>query len=361
MNFTIIGAGNGGIAIGARLLQLGAKVKLFEKFQSVIQPIIDNKNTVTLEEDDQQEILQFSLVTDNLKEAIQGSNYIFVVTPAFAHNEIALELSKMIENDQTVILNPGRTGGALVVKKILEDQGKPEVIVAEAETLLYACRKTSNTSVCIYGEKEKVGIASLPSIAIHKIVEDLTKYLPCFYSYPNVLYTSFNNIGAIFHPAPFLLNIGKVDRKENFKYYHEGISPYIAAFLEQLDKERVEIARKFSIPVPTAEEWVKESYNVKGTGLYEVIQANSHYHDIFAPTDINSRYVHEDIPMSLVPLSELARTVKVKTPYMDTIIDLACTLYKKDFRAEGRTLTEMGLENHFESIHKTINNHFSTI
>lgn len=361
MNFTIIGAGNGGLAIGARLIQLGANVKLYEKFQTIIQPIIENKNTVTLEKDAQQEILQFSLVTNNLEEAIQDSNYIFVVTPAFAHKELALELSKFIKKDQTIILNPGRTGGALVVKKILEEHGKHEVVVAEAETLLYACRKTSNTNVCIYGVKEKVGIASLPSIAIHKIVEDLTTYFPSLYSYPNVLYTSINNIGAIFHPAPFLLNIGKVDRKENFKYYHEGISPHIAAFLEQLDKERIEIARKFSIPAPTAEQWVKESYNVEGNSLYEVIQANVHYHNIFAPTDINSRYVHEDIPMSLVPLSELARTVNVSTPYMDTIIDLASTLYKKDFRAEGRTLTEMGLENHFENIHKTINNHFSTI
>lgn len=361
MNITIIGAGNGGLAFGATLIKQGISVNLFDKFPTILAPIIENNNCVTLDKDGRKETLQFSSVTDNLEDAIRASKYIFVVTPAFAHKEIAAELAKCIKKDQVIILNPGRTGGALAVKKILEEKGKSGVVVAETETLLYACRKTSATDVCIYGVKDKVGVASLPANAINKIINDLSIYFPSFFPYSNVLFTSLNNIGAIFHPTPFLLNIGKIESKESFKYYHEGISPFIASFLEKLDEERLSIAKKFGVQLPAAKEWVEKSYGLTGNSLYDAIQSNLNYKDIFAPLDINSRYVLEDIPMSLVPLAELARVGSIETQYMNTIIDLASALYKRDFRKEGRSLEEMGLVESIESIQRLANNHFSII
>lgn len=359
MNIAIIGAGNGGLALGTSLLKQGVTVSLFDKFPEIINPIIENNNFVSLKRNGEQNILQFSLVTCDLKEAINDAQYILIVTPAFAHKEIAKDLSKLVKSDQILILCPGRTGGALEVKKIMEDAGKSEVVVAETETLLYACRKSSDTSVCIYGIKRKVGVASIPDTSIDTILQDLNKYIPNFFPYPNVFFTSLNNVGAIFHPTPFLLNIGKIERGERFKYYHEGISPFIASFLERLDEERITIGRKFSINLQSAKEWLEERYVLEGDNLYDVIQKNDNYKDIFAPTETKSRYVLEDIPMSLYPLTELARLVSVETPLMNSIIDLASVLYKKDFRVEGRRLTDMGIINNCEQIGQLINNRSS--
>lgn len=344
MEISILGAGNGGLAFGGTLIQQGATVKLFDKFHNILNPIINNNNYVTLKRNGRAENVRFHKVTHDLEAAIIDSKFIFVVTPAFAHKEIAGEIANFIKSDQVIILHPGRTGGALSVKKVLEEKGKSEITVVETETLLYACRKINATTVEIYGEKNKVGLASIPANAIHDVIKDISIYSPRFFPYSSVLFTSLNNIGSIFHPAPFLLNIGKVDRRENFKYYHEGISPFIASLLERIDKERVLIAEKFSIKIPSAKSWLEENYTIKGNSLYEVIQKNIYYENIFTPLDINSRYIFEDIPMSLYPLTELARVVSVETPHMDSIIDLACSIYNRDFREEGRNLMDMGLK-----------------
>ncbi|MGY3718077.1 NAD/NADP octopine/nopaline dehydrogenase family protein [Sutcliffiella cohnii] len=347
MKVTVIGAGNGGLALGGVLSNLGIEVKLYDKFNEVIEPIKNNGNSIKVITDYQTFTSQFNIVTTNLASAIEGSNYLLVVTPAFAHRELAQELTTCIKEDQRIILIPGRTGGAIEVRNILSKQNKHN-IVAETDTLFYACRKTNPTTVQIYGIKRNVGIGSIPASAIKNIVDDFSHYLPYLKPYENVLYSSLNNIGAIFHPTPFLLNIGNVDRKHEFTYYHQGITPFIASFLEEMDKERIAIASALSIQLPTAIDWVKENYNVIGKTMYEVIQANKNYGDILAPTDVFSRYTLEDIPMSLVPLTEIAKLLEVKTPYMNDIINLGSRLYKKDFRSEGRNLQLFGINSKTE-------------
>lgn len=355
MNIAIIGAGNGGLALGAHFLEKGAYVSLYDKFNSMIDPIIYNNNNITVRTTEGEKDLQFSMVTTDLQKAIHHADYIFIVTPAFAHKEIAANLTKYISKEQSVILCPGRTGGALVVKRIMEEAGHDEIVVAESDTLLFACRKSAPTSVSVYGVKSRVGLAALPSNAIDTVIRELRPFIPSFFAYPNVLFTSLNNIGAVLHPAPFLLNISKVENEGNFKYYYEGITPFIASFLERLDQERLSVAEHFAIKVPSTKEWLKERYCITGNTLYEVIQNNPYYKNINAPTEIESRYVMEDIPMSLIPLTELARVVSVKTPHMDSIIKLAVSFYKKDFLKESRSLKDMGLNTGKDSVKLIIN------
>lgn len=341
MNILIIGAGNGGLAFGAKLIANGHQVNLYDKFEQILRPIIENNNEITGEAD---RSLRFHLVTSQLEKAMQGVEMIFVVTPAFAHRSIALELSEYISDDHLVVLHPGRTGGALEVKHIFALNGKKETVVAEAETLLFACRKIGDTAIKIYGTKKSVGVAALPSSKSGLVVDKLNQLLPYFHNSSTVLKTSLSNIGSVFHPTPFLLNIGRVESKNRFKYYHEGITPSIAALLEQLDQERLSIAESFGITIPTALEWLNENYRLNGTSLYEAIQSNASYREIEAPQDVNSRYVLEDVPMSLVPLSEIGSVARVETPLMDAIIELASKTFNRDFRKKGRSLEQMGLK-----------------
>ena len=52
----------------------------------------------------------------------------------------------------------------------------------------------------------------------------------------------------------------------------------------------------------------------------------------------------EDVPMSLVPISELARIAGVPTPNIDAVIQLTSSIYQRDFRAEGRCAKNLGIE-----------------
>ena len=59
---------------------------------------------------------------------------------------------------------------------------------------------------------------------------------------------------------------------------------------------------------------------------------------------MNHRYVLEDVPTGLVPISYLGRLAGVETPAIDAVINMACQLYDCDFWSSGRNLGNLGLE-----------------
>jgi len=65
---------------------------------------------------------------------------------------------------------------------------------------------------------------------------------------------------------------------------------------------------------------------VDGANLYEQIQKVRAYEGIKGPTNLNTRYLFEDIPTGLVPLSCLGKALGVKTPTMDAVVELGSAL-----------------------------------
>lgn len=345
MKVTVIGAGNGGLAIASHLALKGHVVNLYSIFKKELEPII-LKGGIELSSLKEEGFAVLNKVTNDIKLAIDGADLIMVVTPANAHAKIAKDCAPYLKDDQVVILNPGRTGGALEFDKVLtEERIKNKPIIGEAQTLIYACRKISSTKVVIYGVKKSLSVASFPAKNMEKLVRVLNKAYPQFVPAINVLETSLNNIGAIFHPAPTILNSARIESGEKFDYYHEGITPVVATVLESIDRERLEVAKALKVKVQSAKEFLKESYEVEADSLYQAIQNNMAYKGVKAPTKINIRYLTEDIPMSLVPIASIGYQLGVPTPNIDSIIKIGSTMLKTDFRKLGRTVDKLGLNN----------------
>lgn len=341
----IIGAGNGGCAIGAYMAKCGVDVNLCDLFPSYLQGIIAAGGIdLTLNGETTHEKL--NLVTDNVKEAIKGVKLIMVVTPSFTHKMIADACYDALEDGQVVVLNPGRTGGALEFLNAIRNHGcKADITIAETQTLIYSCRRTGDSSVHIYGVKKEVTVGAFPANRTKDVLALLNVCYPQFTAAKNCLETSLSNIGALFHPTPVLLNIGRIESDKNgFKYYWDGISPSVSILVKEIDKERMAVAEAYNTKILSAEEWLMASYDTYGDNLFEMLQHNNAYGDIKAPGTIQARYVTEDVPMSLVPISELGRIAGVPTPNIDAVIQLTSAIYQKDFRAEGRSAKNMGIE-----------------
>ena len=85
-------------------------------------------------------------------------------------------------------------------------------------------------------------VAAIPAHQTVEVVQTLRKALPQFVPEDNVLKTSFNNIGAVFHPTITILNAGRIESTHGgFDYYIEGVTPSVALILEEVDKERAEL------------------------------------------------------------------------------------------------------------------------
>ena len=82
---------------------------------------------------------------------------------------------------------------------------------------------------------------------------------------------------------------------------------------------------------------------MEGTNLFEAMRNTPAYTSVLGPTSLNSRYIFEDLPTGLVPMTMLARTVGVPTPAMDAIVELLCIMTGIDYRSQGRTLERLGL------------------
>lgn len=341
--FAVVGAGHGGQAMAGYLANRGFHVNLLNKSLKRIQPLRD-QGGVHLSG----AVTGFGLlpvVTTDPATALRDVNVIMVVVPANAHGDVARQLAPYLTSDHTVILNPGRTGGVLEFVRVLQRVGGTEALVAEAQTFLLASRITGPGRVTIFGIKRRVSMAALPGHRTREVLDLIHRALPQFRPAVSVLETSLNNVGAIFHPAPTLLNAARIeDVGSDFEYYRIGISPAVARILEAMDAERLAIARAFGVHGLSARKWLAKAYGAKGPDLYTAIQDNAAYRGISAPVALDHRYLYEDIPTSLVPMAAFGRLAGVPTPTINTIVDLGCLVAGEDYWRTGRNLKKLGLK-----------------
>ena len=342
--FAVIGAGNGGQATAAHLALMGFKVNLYNRGKARIEHIQKNKGI---------EVTgminafgKLNKVTTNIKEAIEDVNIIMVVIPASGHEDIAQVCAPHLKDGQIVILTPGRTFGALeFINTVRKNGSDADIIIAETQTIIYTSRYKEGAKVEILAFKKRVPLAALPANRTEDVIKIMKGIYPQLVPAINVLKTGLDNIGAIFHPTPTLLNVGWIETpRTRFKYYYEAITPTVAKFLEAIDIERIDVAKAFGIEALSAKGWLYEAYGVRGKTLYEALQNNDKYRTIDAPTTLQHRYIFEDVPTGLVPIASLGDMLGVSTPNIKLIIQLASMLTGVDFWKNGRTVEKMGLK-----------------
>jgi len=344
--FTVIGTGHGGKAMAADLAAKGFHVNLYNRTPEHISEIVLRGEIQLERETGASCIGRLAVVTSDIAEALDGADVIMVVVPASGHRDIARSCAPHLRDGQIVILNPGRTGGALEFRQILNQANcTAGVIVAEAGTFIFASRSTGPAQARIFRRKNAVSLAALPAIHTGHVLEAVCEAYPQFIPAPDVLHTSLDNMGAVFHPALTLLNAGWIERtKGDFQFYVDGITRSTAQVLKVLDRERVTIAAALGVRARSALRWLKDAYSAEGKTLYEAIQANPGYQGIKAPRGLRHRYIFEDVPFSLVPLASLGTQFGVDTWAIDAMIRLACVIHGTNYYERGRTVEDMGLK-----------------
>lgn len=345
LKFAVLGAGHGGKALAAHLAIKGFSVNLYNRTLSRIKPIIKMRG-IELEG----EIKGFGrldIVTDDIESALGGADIIMVVVPANGHRPVAEKCAPFLKDGQIVVLNPGRTCGALEFLQALKESGNTnDVIISEAQTFIYASRGMGPATAKIFRIKQAIPVAAIPSEKTEEVVMKLNTAFPEFISGSDVIETSFNNMGAVFHPSITILNASRIESTlGNFQFYIEGVTQSVAKILEAVDSERVNIAEALECDnIYSAIDWLSMAYNVVEDNLFDAIHSNPGYVGIMAPRTTNVRYITEDVPMSLVPISEVGKKTGVGTPVIDSLIHIADSIFNKDFREIGRNLERLGMK-----------------
>lgn len=343
MKIALIGAGNGGQAIAGYLAMQGYDIALYDIVKEKIEEL-KRLGGIKLEG----RIGGFGklgCITTDIKEAVQGAEIIMVTTIANAHKAVAQNIAPFVVDGQVIILNPGRTCGALVFKQTLVESGcKARFYLAEAQTLVYACRIVQNGTVNIIGVKDEVLLSALPSKDTDYVLSKIKPLYPSFMKTTNVLRTSLENIGAMFHPCVLLFNAATIERNEVFWFYRD-MTEQVAAFIEKFDAERLAVGKAYGIDLLGVNEWIKFAYkDTDGDTLCERMRNNPAYHDIKSPSSIFTRQLTEDIPTGVLPIMELGRAAGVNTPLLESMIHICEALLGQDLHNNGRNLKNLGLE-----------------
>lgn len=331
----VCGGGHQGLSMVAHLALNGLNVSLWNRTAENIKEILDTGEIIC--NGIVNGVAKVAKVSSEISETI--SDFIMVATPSSAHKDVAKRLSPYVNKDTVIVLNPGRTFGAVEFAETLEENGVKEMPhIAETQTIVYTCRRNSKNGATIYALKNDVKIAALKSSDINYVMARMPE---CIYRYfkpvNSVAVTSLSNVGMVLHCAPVLMNIGWIEtEKTDFKYYYDGISKSVAGFLEKIDKERLAVALSLGYSIDSTAEWMKDVYGVDGDNIYDCIRNNESYREIDAPPTIRCRYIMEDIPNGLVPIEHLAKCMDIETPAITTTIDMACQVLDIDFRSTGR-------------------------
>jgi opine dehydrogenase len=285
--------------------------------------------------------------TTDVAEALDGATLIAVTTLNNDHRAVAEALAPRLRDGQTVCLMPGYVGGALELRRSLDQLGcRADVKLGEIDNFPFTGAILGPAAVRLASLKRRLHVAALPASDGPAVVELVRQALPPAALATSVFQTGLGTMNPILHVPGMLGNQGRLDAGEPFQFYGAGITPSVARVIDALDGERMALARAFGVEVPTIRGWLAGTYGLEGDDLYHLIQRlhREVFKDSPAPSTLDARYVTEDVPYGLVPTAELGRLAGVPTPIADALIAVASVALGRDFRREGRTLARMGLE-----------------
>lgn len=339
VDVTVIGGGHQGMTMAAHLSLFNIRVGLWNRTAEHIRHVMEERKIHLHGLYEQSPTIY--RVSDDIGEVL--SPIIMVTTPATAHRDIARLLAGYVDSKYMIVLNPGRTFGALEFVKELKDSGCSSLpLIAETQTIIYTCRRDIDNHVYLYAMKNGVQIAAVNGNTLEAISR-LPKIIRQHYSVAeSYLSMTLDNVGMVFHCLPVMMNVGWIEnRRTAFKYYYEGITPSVAGLLSKIDSEKAAVAKSIGVNIESAMSWLKRTYGSEGNDLYECLRNTKAYKDIDAPKTIHHRYLEEDVPHGFVPFESIAKFSGIRTPMISLVIDAANNLLNVDFRKTGRKYPEL--------------------
>jgi opine dehydrogenase len=197
----------------------------------------------------------------------------------------------------------------------------------------------------VHGRRGIVSLGVFPSERTDEVASGVDDRNPRIDVMPNVLAAGLSNPNPTLHCLGVLLSASRIEYSHGeFYYYEEGMTPHVCQAIEAIDAERLAIARRFGIELLS----LKDTYPAMGYGptgdtFWSVIRGVRALNGIKGPSQVDSRYLTEDVPIGLTIYAELGRQVGLAPVLMESVIHLTRALLGTDFGDAPRTLARCGL------------------
>ena len=348
MRVAVLGAGNGGVASAFDFAQHGHDVSLYappEFGGNVVA--VDQAGGITAS-GDLEGFAPIRYAGHDAAEAMAGAGLVVLVGPAYSTEPLAAVAGPHLTDGMAVLICPGSCAGAIAFKRAagleLDDE---RYVVGETSTLPYAVRVTEPGVVNVFLKLTTgVYIAGLPRAGTDRLYDLVRDVWPAVEKAESVLQTTLQNGNPVIHPAVTLLNAGLLERTGgDFLFYEEGVTESVGRLIEAVDKERLAIAAALRVTILSEPALgVMQGY-MREENYSTGYSTAPGFLGIGAQSQLDHRYLTEDVGYSLIFLADLAARIGVPTPTMDAVIAIASVVLARDFRREGvRTVSTLGLD-----------------
>ena len=344
MKVAVIGTGNSGCAHACMLKKNGHFVTLIKSSNAVHNEnfdIINKHGGITLLDTTQdnpiEEFFEIDVITTDISEGISGAECILVLTQSLQHLDLAKRVGHLLKPGQMVLIIPGNLGSLKFNKYLINK----DVVLAEGESTSFDARIYSPGKVQLLFRNERNAISFL--CKEHECY--LSKADELFGSYKylrtNVVETALHNPNLIVHTIGTIMSASRIELcKGEFWMYRESFSPSIWNLIEDLDMEKNHVIESFGgvgISYLDACKW----RNQKDLSLNsrEAFNRYAYSGAPKGPATLDTRYINEDVPMGLCLLENLGKLVNVNTPITSSLINIASSIRKTDFRSIAYTLS----------------------
>lgn len=315
-------------------------------------------------------IAQYEKVTTDVSEAIKGAGIIIIATPTAGHRPFFEKLIPHLEDGQVIHIFPDNYGSLLLRKMMREAGCTKKVIIGGWSSSPYGSRVDIKggvilPSIRVYYRAITLRGASLPSTDQEDFMESV-KYLPSMDGVntgngtvdgDTSLDIGFSNVNPILHCPGTILGVGTMENwgviygenKYDFSIYSHAYCPSISEVQYALYQEECAIAKEIGVGIQAFDkqqffsrenilgcEYMGDDYVIPFEEIDE-IQIGT------GPFTIHNRYITEDIPVGCHVYHELGKKFGVKTPVIDSMINLASVMVGRDFYETGYTLDYLGI------------------
>lgn len=310
------------------------------------------------------------MVTESVAEAVKGAGIIVVATPAIGHRPFFEALIPALEEGQVIHIYPDNYGSLLLRKMMKEAGCSKGVIVGGWSSSTYGSRVVVKGGVILpqvraYYRAITLRGAAMPACDTAAFIES-SRYLPSMDAVTKgdgplagdtVLDIGFSNVNPVLHCPGTILGVGTMENwgviygedKYDFSIYSHAYCPSIAQVQHTFYQEVCAIADAIGVDV---QRYDKEDFFSRESILGQEYMGKDYLipfeeHDYMqygtGPFTVENRYITEDIPVGCHIYHLLGKTYGVKTPVIDSMINLASAMLQRDFHATGYTLDYLGI------------------
>lgn len=349
MRIAVVGAGNGGCAVAADLSLRGFEVVLLKTSHAMhddnFNYLLNNEGNISIFENSETRTTNISVVTRDFNQ-IRNCKIVIIYIQTNYHDKLIKKLIPFLQDDQIVILNPGYFSTAYFLKHI--SQNCKDITIVECQSSFIDCRIAEPGLVKVGFRNVRNPVGVYPKIRTTEIITLLDKLGFNIVTLNSVAEAALHNPNLIVHTVGAIMSIPRIENsKGNYVMYHEVFTPSVWKILETLDAEKMDVLEHLGYPRLSYVEACKfrnsrdDERDAKQVFFdYAMMPTRA-----IGPTTVDSRYITEDVPQGLVMLESIAESLGIETPVATALINLANAALQRDFRRNGRNLSNLGEEN----------------